>query len=220
MIRRHFFHHISFGRILRYFPIFRVWAQFWAQIWTRNHQKWVHTTQLSLGNTPGAGFEISWFLGCHIISTIQSSSVNTYQICKFILLQNCQLREDLKYTIYLNFFTQDIIILVQLTATTSTSKQASLFDTTKLHLLLPFNLSLFAMHFWREKIIIIPDLSPTSTHTKIMVDYQSRVAFSWIWTFQFIQILRNWEQYNFCVEFSTSVRKKVWFRCCTLKWKV
>ena len=100
------------------------------------------------------------------------------------------------------------------------SKQASLFDTMKLHLLLPFNLSLFAMHFWREKIIIIPDLSPTSTHTKIMVDYQSRVAFSWIWTFQFIQILRNREQYNFCVEFSTSVRKKVWFRCCTLKWKV
>ena len=75
MIRRHFNHHILFGRILRYFRIFRVSAQFWAQIWTRNHQKWVHTTQLSLGNTPGAGFEISWFLGGNIISTIQSSSV-------------------------------------------------------------------------------------------------------------------------------------------------
>ena len=31
----------------------------------------------------------------------------------------------------------------------TTYKQAS--DTSKLHLLLPFNLSLFAMHFWRKK---------------------------------------------------------------------
>ena len=84
MISRHFFHHISFGQILRYFRIFWVWAQFWAQIWTRNHQKWVHTTQLSLGNTPGAGFEILWFLGGNIISTIQSSSVNDMHVWSVI----------------------------------------------------------------------------------------------------------------------------------------
>ena len=102
MIRRHFNHHILFGRILRYFRIFRVSAQFWAQIWTRDHQKWVHTTQLSLGNTPGAGFEISWFLGCHIISTIQSSSVNSRKIFFYIvqILIQSIVSEDILCTIF------------------------------------------------------------------------------------------------------------------------
>ena len=71
----------------------------------------------------------------------------------------------------------------------TTYKQAS--DTSKLHLLLPFNLSLFAMHFWRKKY----NSSSLSLSTR---NWWIRVAFS-AWTFQLFKVFEV-EKNIFCAD--------------------
>ena len=48
----------------------------WPVVWARKPKIVTHHYQLTLGNPPAKGLEVSWFLGLHIIPPIQHISVN------------------------------------------------------------------------------------------------------------------------------------------------